>query len=337
MIMSRQLYIPEGYKSALSLRETQHAIKFIKDTFQQALSFALTLDRVTAPLIVRSGSGINDDLNGVERKVGFDLLEDTANVEVVQSLAKWKRMALYRYGYNVGEGIFTDMNAIRRDDNMDNVHSIYVDQWDWEKVIEAKDRNLDYLKGTVMDIAAAVSETQRTMRAIYPQLQALPELERCVTFITAQDLEDRWPELTPKQREHAFLKEHKTAFVGSHRCAGCQKRGCRRTVCVPDQPVQNRRAYRRTDLRCRAEIHTGIIVHTVPYRIPDPDLAVLRKHFFSEIHISEFLLQHTVLIQGADCGAGRQPVPGNGETADIAVFFSLSHMLIPKDDTRIGT
>ncbi len=130
--MSENIYIPDGYKSVLSLRETQHAIKFIKDTFQQTLSFAVTLDRVTAPLIVRSGSGINDDLNGVERKVNFDMLADNGEAEVVQSLAKWKRMALYRYGYSAGEGIYTDMNAIRRDDKMDNVHSIFVDQWDWE-------------------------------------------------------------------------------------------------------------------------------------------------------------------------------------------------------------
>ena len=159
--MSREVYIPEGYKSALSLRETQAAIKFIKDTFQQALSFALTLDRVTAPLIVRHGSGINDDLNGVERKVGFDLLNDNAEVEVVQSLAKWKRMALYRYGYNAGEGIYTDMNAIRRDDEMDNVHSIFVDQWDWEKVISRETRTVDYLKDTVRSIVKAVAYTTR--------------------------------------------------------------------------------------------------------------------------------------------------------------------------------
>ncbi|MBR6834848.1 MAG: aspartate--ammonia ligase, partial [Oscillospiraceae bacterium] len=139
--MSKSLYLPEGYKASLSLRETQHAIKYIKDVFQQALSFAVTLDRVSAPLIVTTESGINDDLNGVERKVGFDIKEiGGKDAEVVQSLAKWKRMALYRYGYRPGEGIYTDMNAIRRDDDTDNTHSIFVDQWDWEKVITREER-----------------------------------------------------------------------------------------------------------------------------------------------------------------------------------------------------
>ncbi len=209
--MSRQLYIPEGYKSALSLRETQHAIKFIKDTFQQALSFALTLDRVTAPLIVRSGSGINDDLNGVERKVGFDLLEDTANVEVVQSLAKWKRMALYRYGYNAGEGIFTDMNAIRRDDSMDNVHSIYVDQWDWEKVISRKQRNVEFLKETVRAIVKAVVYTKRQVTLRYPMLDA--KICEEPYFITAQELLDKYPDKTAKERERLITQEKKTVFL----------------------------------------------------------------------------------------------------------------------------
>ena len=211
--MSRSLYIPEGYKSALTLRETQHAIKYIKDVFQQALSFALTLDRVSAPLIVKQGSGINDDLNGVERKVDFDIKEIDCRAEVVQSLAKWKRMALYRYGYEPGEGIYTDMNAIRRDDDTDNTHSIFVDQWDWEKVILSENRNLDYLKLTVMDIVKALCDTQDTMQAIYPQLQCLPKLERNVTFVTSQELEDMYPDMTSKQRENAFTREHKTIFI----------------------------------------------------------------------------------------------------------------------------
>ena len=132
----------------------------------------------------------------------------------MQSLAKWKRMALYRYDFYPGKGLYTDMNAIRRDEDvLDNLHSVYVDQWDWEKVIERRDRNLDYLKSTVMDIVAAVCETQRTMCAIYPQLQVLPQLERQVTFVTAQELEDRYPDLTSKEREHAFVREHHTTFI----------------------------------------------------------------------------------------------------------------------------
>lgn len=207
-------YIPENYRSLLSIYDTQKAIGLLKRLFEDQLAANLNLFRVSAPLFVEEATGLNDNLNGYERPVDFDIPNIGRDAQVVQSLAKWKRMALHDYGFYPGKGLYTDMNAIRRDEDvLDNLHSVYVDQWDWEKVIEAKDRNLDYLKGTVMDIAAAVSETQRTMRAIYPQLQALPELERSVTFVTAQELEDRWPELSPKQRENAFLKEHKTAFI----------------------------------------------------------------------------------------------------------------------------
>ena len=207
-------HIPENYRSLLSIYDTQKAIGLLKRLFEDQLAANLNLFRVSAPLFVEEASGLNDNLNGYERPVDFDIPNIGRDAQVVQSLAKWKRMALHDYGFYPGKGLYTDMNAIRRDEDvLDNLHSVYVDQWDWEKVIEAKDRNLDYLKSTVMDIAAAVSDTQRTMRAIYPQLQALPELERTVTFVTAQELEDRWPEMTPKERENAFLKEHKTAFI----------------------------------------------------------------------------------------------------------------------------
>ncbi len=209
--MSRSLCIPEGYKSALTLRETQHAIKYIKEVFQQALSFALILDRVTAPLIVQKGSGINDDLNGVERKVDFSIKEMDNDGEVVQSLAKWKRMALYRYGYNAGEGIYTDMNAIRRDDDADNIHSIFVDQWDWEKVISREQRNEETLKDAVKAIVKAVANTKRKVSLRYPQLKGVI----CDTpfFITSQELEDMYPDKTPKERESIITKEHKTVFI----------------------------------------------------------------------------------------------------------------------------
>ncbi len=209
--MSRSLYIPEGYKSSLTLRETQHAIKYVKDVFQQALSFALTLDRVTAPLIVQKGSGINDDLNGVERKVEFDIKEINTNAEVVQSLAKWKRMALYRYGYQTGEGIYTDMNAIRRDDDADNTHSIFVDQWDWEKVITPEQRNVEFLKAAVRSIVKAVVYTKRKVRLRYPQLTG--NINDEVFFITSQELEDMYPDKTPKEREKLIAKEHGTVFI----------------------------------------------------------------------------------------------------------------------------
>ncbi len=209
--MSRTLYIPEGYQSTLTLRETQHAIKYIKDLFQQALSFALTLDRVTAPLIVQKGSGINDDLNGIERKVEFSIKEIENDAEVVQSLAKWKRMALYRYKYNVGEGIYTDMNAIRRDDDTDNVHSIFVDQWDWEKVISREERTVEFLKATVTAIVKAIAFTKRKVNLRYPELKT----KICDTpfFITAQELEDLYPDKSGKERERLITKEHGTVFI----------------------------------------------------------------------------------------------------------------------------
>ncbi|MBQ9044750.1 MAG: aspartate--ammonia ligase [Oscillospiraceae bacterium] len=207
-------YIPDGYRSLLSVYDTQKAIGLLKRLFEDQLAANLNLFRVSAPLFVEESTGLNDNLNGYERPVSFDIPNIGRDAQVVQSLAKWKRMALHLYGFYPGKGLYTDMNAIRRDEDvLDNLHSVYVDQWDWEKVIEAKDRNLDYLKTTVMDIAAAVSETERTMRAIYPQLQVLPQLERRITFVTTQELEDLWPELTPKERENAFLKEHKAAFI----------------------------------------------------------------------------------------------------------------------------
>ena len=206
--------IPEGYKSILSIYDTQKAISLLKRLFEDRLGALLNLYRVSAPLFVEESSGLNDNLNGVERPVGFDILRSDKHAEVVQSLAKWKRLALKRYGFYPGKGLYTDMNAIRRDeDELDNLHSVYVDQWDWEKVILPENRNLDYLKSTVMDRVEAICDTQDTMQAIYPQLQSLGKLDRRVSFVTSQQLEDAYPELTPKQRENAYLREHKTAFI----------------------------------------------------------------------------------------------------------------------------
>ena len=207
-------YIPEGYKSLLSIYDTQKAISLLKRIFADNLGAKLDLYRVSAPLFVVQDSGLNDNLNGYERPVSFDILHAEAKAEVVQSLAKWKRLALKRYGFWPGKGIYTDMDAIRRDeDELDNLHSVYVDQWDWEKVILSENRNLDYLKSTVMDIVAAICDTQSTMQAIYPQLSRLPKLEKRVSFITTQQLEDMYPHITPKQRENAYVREHKTAFI----------------------------------------------------------------------------------------------------------------------------
>ncbi len=206
--------IPQGYQSPLGMYDTQKAISLLKRLFEDRLGALLNLVRVSAPLFVDAASGLNDNLNGVERPVSFDILRSDRRAEVVQSLAKWKRLALKRYGFFPGKGLVTDMNAIRRDeDELDNLHSVYVDQWDWEKVILPENRNLDYLKLTVMDIVTAICDTQDTMQAIYPQLQSLGKLKRRVSFVTAQQLEDTYPELTPRQRENAYLKEHGTAFI----------------------------------------------------------------------------------------------------------------------------
>ena len=206
--------IPENYVSLLSVYDTQKAISLLKRLFEDNLGAKLNLYRVSAPLFVAEDSGLNDNLNGYERPVSFDILHADARAEVVQSLAKWKRLALKRYSFWPGKGIYTDMNAIRRDeDELDNLHSVYVDQWDWEKVILPENRNLDYLKSTVMDIVSAICDTQSTMQAIYPQLAALPKLEKRVSFVTTQQLEDLYPDLTPKQRENAWVKEHPTTFI----------------------------------------------------------------------------------------------------------------------------
>lgn len=194
------------YKSVLDLRETQVAIKECKDYFERELAKALNLIRVTAPLFVESSSGLNDELNGVERPVEFDLLESGESVQIVQSLAKWKRFALGRYKFKENEGLYTDMNAIRRDEYVDEIHSIYVDQWDWEVVITKERRNLNTLKETVDKIYKVILNTQKHIKNNFPALEEnnLPDK---IYYITTQELEDRYPTLTPKQREYAITKE----------------------------------------------------------------------------------------------------------------------------------
>ena len=205
--------IPEGYQSLLGLYDTQKAIDIIKTIFQEKLCMALHLKRVTAPLFVMQGSGLNDDLNGVERPVSFDVPSLNEQAEVVHSLAKWKRYALYKYGFRPGQGIVTDMNAVRRDEELDNLHSIYVDQWDWERVITADQRTLEFLQETVRDIVDAVCATSDELRWKFPELKNNIHLGREVAFITTQELEDRYPDFTPKQRENAFAKEHGTVCI----------------------------------------------------------------------------------------------------------------------------
>ena len=225
--------IPEGYKSLLTIYDTQKAISLLKRLFEDRLGALLNLYRVSAPLFVDTASGLNDDLNGVERPVSFDILRSEHTAQVVQSLAKWKRLALKRYGFYPGKGLYTDMNAIRRDeDELDNLHSVYVDQWDWEKVILPENRNLDYLKLTVMAIVEAICDTQDTMQAIYPQLQSLGKLQRRVSFVTTQQLEDMYPQLSAKERENLYVKEHKTAFIIG--IGGALKSGKRHDGRAPD-------------------------------------------------------------------------------------------------------
>ena len=199
------------YRSLLDMKRTQLAIKSCKDFFERELASQLQLMRVSAPLFVTPESGLNDRLSGVERPVEFDLLETGQNVQIVQSLAKWKRYALGKYGFEVGEGLYTDMNAIRRDETTDAIHSIYVDQWDWEKVIAKKERTLETLKDTVSKIYTVLLNTERYMSKEYPELGeafAKNPMPREIFFITSQELEDKYPELTSKEREHAITKEH---------------------------------------------------------------------------------------------------------------------------------
>ena len=204
-------YIPAGYRPLLDAYETQRAIAYIKETFQQEFASALNLKRVSAPLFVTGTSGLNDNLSGRERPVAFDVPAVGEEAQVVHSLAKWKRLALKRYGFGIGNGLYTDMTAIRRDEELDNIHSIYVDQWDWEKIITPENRNLDYLKLIVRAIVRAICDTNDRLHVRFPQLRV--ELRREVAFITAQELEDLYPAMTPKERENAFTRQHRTVCI----------------------------------------------------------------------------------------------------------------------------
>ena len=209
----RDMHLPQGYKPLLSIYETQKAIDLGNRLFADKLAGALRLHRVSAPLFVAVSSGLNDDLNGVERAVAFDINGVEGDAAVVHSLAKWKRFALKRYQFHVGEGLYTNMNAIRRDEELDSLHSAYVDQWDWEKIIDRSERNVEYLKKTVRSITGALLDTQSFLRTVFPQLCVLPQLSGDVAFVTAQELEDLFPDKTPKQREDAFVKDHPTTFL----------------------------------------------------------------------------------------------------------------------------
>ncbi len=204
--------IPDGYRADIDIRETEIAIKEIKDYFEQALAHELKLTRVSAPLYVRSDSGLNDNLNGVERPIVFDIKDQPGMlIDIVHSLAKWKRLALARYGFAHGEGLYTDMNAIRRDEDLDNIHSLFVDQWDWERIIQREERNEQTLRWMVERVYAALKHTEEYVADRYPW--ARPILPEQITFVTSQQLEDEFPQMTPKQREHAIAKRHGAVFI----------------------------------------------------------------------------------------------------------------------------
>ena len=205
------LRVPHNYKPLLNLYETQEGIALIKSTFTDFLSKALNLKRVSAPLFVEAASGLNDDLSGVERPVSFEVRDSGAQVQVVHSLAKWKRQALKQYNFPVGEGLYTDMNAIRRDEQLDNLHSIYVDQWDWEKVISKEERSLDTLMDAMQNITTAIICTYDLLKWKYPRLKL--RFKHDMTFATTQELEDLWPDLSTREREDRFTKQHRSVGI----------------------------------------------------------------------------------------------------------------------------
>lgn len=206
------LTIPDNYSSPLTIRETEVAIKEVKDHFERSLAKSLHLTRVSAPLFVRPESGLNDNLNGVERPVAFGIREQgEAAAEIVHSLAKWKRHALKHYGFHSGEGLYTDMSAIRRDEDTDNIHSLYVDQWDWEKVISKEERNMETLEYTVRKVFSALKETEEFISRRYNYIH--PLLPDDIFFISSQELEDMYPDCTPKERENRIAKVKKAVFV----------------------------------------------------------------------------------------------------------------------------
>lgn len=206
-----KLRIPTEYQNKLTYLESEVGIKIVKDQFEKRLADALNLVRVSAPLYVTRESGLNDNLSGIERPVAFEIKDLHRDVEIVHSLAKWKRQALNRYDLAPFSGIYNDMNAIRRDEELDNLHSVYVDQWDWEKIVTDQQRNLDYLKQTVCKIVKAIVETQTIVHYAYPQLEKIVSEE--VFFITSQELEDKHPSLSAKEREYEICKQYKTVFI----------------------------------------------------------------------------------------------------------------------------
>ena len=278
------------YISKLNKFETQNAIALVKDKFASKLCKNLNLSRVSAPLFVKSDSGLNDDLNGVERPVSFDILETGEIAEVVHSLAKWKRMALLKYGFPMHTGLYTDMNAIRRDEECDNIHSIYVDQWDWEKIITAEDRTEDYLKATVRSIYGALLRTAKAVEEKYPRLDTY--LPPQIAFVTTQELEDRYPNLNGKQREYEAAKEYGAVFI--MKIGGRLKSGNKHDGRAPDYD----------DWELNGDIILYNRVLDIPFEISSMGIRVDRESLLKQLKLEgkeertkyEF---HQMLLSGA--------------------------------------
>lgn len=282
--------IPEGYAPALGLYETQKAIGLVKNIFLVKICAALHLKRVTAPLFVDPATGLNDDLNGVERPVAFDIPAAGLEAQVVHSLAKWKRLALHDYGFYVGNGLVADMNAIRRDEELDNLHSVYVDQWDWEKVIDRSMRCEAYLEDTVRRIVSAICSTLDELKWQFPELKT--ELRREVFFISAQELEDMYPGRTPKEREAEIVRAHGTVFIKG--IGGALKSGKPHDGRAPDYDDWNLNG----DLLFWHEtLGTALEISSMGIRVDEESLAAQLKASGCEARAA--LPFHTMLLNGA--------------------------------------
>ena len=264
--------IPKGYKSPLDLYQTQKAIALTKRIFQDNLAGMLGLQRVSAPLMVVESTGLNDGLNGTERPVSFDIPAVNGTASIVHSLAKWKRMALAKYGFSAGQGLYTDMNAIRRDEeDLDNIHSIYVDQWDWEKIITKEERNEEYLRKTVDTIVGCICDTQEALMNIYPVLSH--KLTRRVTYIKSEELLRMYPDKTPKERELLAAREYKTVFISQ---IGCK---------LSDGTVHDGRAPDYDDWSLNGDIIFHNELLDIPFEVSSMGIRVDKKSLLSQLHI----------------------------------------------------
>ncbi len=301
---------PEGYRTLLNLRDTQVAIKATKDYFETNLARELKLTRVSAPLFVDSESGLNDDLNGVERAVSFDVRETGRQLQIVHSLAKWKRCALKEYGFSHDEGLYTDMNAIRRDEDTDNIHSIYVDQWDWERVIEKDERTVSTLKHTVKKIFSVFKMTEKFINSLFPQIE--PRLPEEITFVTSQALEDMYPDLTPKQREHAIAKKHGAVFL--MQIGGALESGQRHDGRAPDYD----------DWELNGDIIFYDDILDIPFEVSSMGIRVSEESLKKQLKLAN-CEERTNLPFHRDLLAGRLPYTIGGGIGQSRICMYILH------------